>query len=256
MARGATRKKQRPVRRPVLSGWRRTLNRLAGAAFLLVALTLLLLGARALLSLPVERVVVTGDLAHVDKDALQSMISGSLERGFLWQDLQSLREPLEALPWIHRVVVRRQWPDSIEVRVVEQRPIARWGEASLLNHAGDVFAPASREELPALPRLAGPEGAHNLMMQHYLQVQQSLQGLGLQIEALEMDARGALVATLADGSELLFGRDALVERLARFRILYASRFAGRDEVPARVDLRYSHGAAVAWRRESRQQEDT
>ena len=133
-------------------------------------------------------------------------------------------------------------------------------DRSLLNHAGDVFAPATLDRLPLLPRLAGPEGSHSLMMQHYLQVQQSLQGLGLQVEALEMDARGAIVATLADGSELLFGRDALAEKLDRFKVLYERRLAGRDETLASVDLRYSHGAAVAWRMEStrpsRKQEET
>jgi cell division protein FtsQ len=211
---------------------------------------LLLLGGRSLLSLPVERVVVTGDLKHVDRDALRSMISASLEGGFLWQDLQKLRTPLEALPWVHRVVVRRQWPDSIEVRVVEQRPIARWGDRSLLNHAGEVFEPNSLEQLPALPWLAGPEGSHELMMQRYLQVQRSLETLGLQISALEMDSRGAVAATLADGSELLFGRDALAEKLVRFRTLYTRRLAGRGETLARVDLRYSHGAAVAWHGDS------
>lgn len=249
MARGATRKRQRAAKRQVLQGWGRLLRRLAGACLLVGLLGLLALGGRALLSLPIERVVVTGDLKHVDREALKSMINVSLEGGFLWQDLQSMREPLEALPWVHRVVVRRQWPDSIEVRVVEQRPIARWGDRALLNHAGEVFEPASLEQVPALPRLAGPEGAHSLMMQRYLQVQQSLQRPGLKVVALEMDARGAVVATLADGSELLFGRGALAEKLDRFNILYARRLAGKGELPARVDLRYSHGAAVAWRGE-------
>ena len=76
-----------------------------------------------------ERVAITGDLAHVSRDALTERISGSLSGGFLWLDLAAIREPLEALPWVHRVVVRRQWPDSIEVRVIEQRAIAHWGEA-------------------------------------------------------------------------------------------------------------------------------
>ena len=256
MARGATRKA--PTRRPQQrqSRWRTVAARIAGGTLVLSLLALTFVGARTLLSLPVERVMVTGELEHVDRAALQEMISTALESGFLGQDLASLREPLEALPWVHRVIVRRQWPDSIEVRVVEQRPIARWGETALLNHAGEVFEPPSLAEVPSLPRLAGPEGTHALMMERYLQVQQSLQGLGLRVAALSMNARGAVRATLTDGSELLFGRDHLASRLERFTVLYTSSLASAPESLARVDLRYSHGAAVAWRAAPAQSEET
>ena len=69
MARGATRKKQRAVKRPVLPGWRRALQRLTGTALLLGLLGVLLLGGRSLLSLPVERVGSwrSGGLTVVDE---------------------------------------------------------------------------------------------------------------------------------------------------------------------------------------------
>ena len=184
------------------------------------------------------------------------MISRSLAGGFLSLDLHTLRAPLEAMPWVYRVVVRRQWPDSIEVGVVEQRAIARWGETALLNHAGEVFTPDSLADLPQLPRLAGPEGTHSLVMRRFLAVRQSLQDLGLQVESLTMDTRGAMTATLSQGGELVFGRDELAEKLARFGVLYGSRLSSRRNELARVDLRYSHGAAVAWRAEAAQREET
>ena len=256
MTRGATRKQRRPNRRSALASWRSALARLTGFALMAVVATLAVTAGWHLYTLPVQRVAVTGDMQHVDHDHLRALISDSLAGGFLSQDLEALREPLETLPWVYRVVVRRQWPDSIEVRVVEQRPIARWGDDALVNHAGEVFTPARLDGVPPLPRLAGPAGSHDLMMQRYLQVQQSLQPLGLRVEGLTMDARGALTARLRDGSELLFGRDELTARLKRFRTLYQQRLAGRSAGLATVDLRYSHGAAVAWRDTTTQQEDS
>ena len=121
--RGATRKSQRSAGRSMMPGWRRALRRIASVSFALALLGLLVLAGRQLLALPVERVVVSGELKHVDRDELKAMISRSLAGGFLSQDLHTLRAPLEAMPWVYRVVVRRQWPDSIEVGVVEQRAV-------------------------------------------------------------------------------------------------------------------------------------
>ena len=240
---GATRKQAPPVRR------RRPLQAAAGFALGCSLLALLGAGAWKLLSLPVERVAITGDLAHVSRDALTERITGSLSGGFLWLDLEAIREPLESLPWVHRVVVRRQWPDSIEVRVIEQRAIAQWGEAAYLNHAGQVFRPQDAKAIPGLPVLSGPEGSQGRVMQHYKLVQDRLQPLGLKVSALAMDPRGGLTATLADGGQLLLGREELAGRLDRLAAIYREALRDRRNDFARVDLRYSHGAAIAWRRQ-------
>ncbi len=205
-----------------------------------------------LLSLPVNRVVVSGDVQQVSRDELMAVISDSLSGGFLWLDLQTIREPLEALPWVHRAVVRRQWPDSIEVQVVEQRPIAQWGSAAYLNHAGEVFRPGANELLDGLPKLSGPEGSQGELMTRYKLVQEHLQPLGLRVTALLMSPRGGLTASLEGGGEVVFGRDQLEEKLVRLAAIYQARLASRRDELARVDLRYSQGAAVAWLADKKQ----
>jgi hypothetical protein len=53
-------------------------------------------------------------------------------------DLRDLRRELEALPWVYRAELRRRFPDTLEIRVVEQVPIARWGDGAFLNHEARV----------------------------------------------------------------------------------------------------------------------
>jgi cell division protein FtsQ len=210
-------------------------------------------GAWQLLSLPVNRVAVTGDLKQVKRDELMAVISDSISGGFLWLDLQAVRAPVEALPWVHRAVVRRQWPDSIEVQVIEQRVIAAWGDSAYLNHAGEVFRPASAVTVDGLPLLSGPAGSQGRVMTKYQQVQERLQTLGLRVSALQLDARGGLRATLSGGAELVFGRDDLDGKLDRLEAIYRAQSLSRRAQLARVDLRYSHGAAVAWRNDKKQE---
>ena len=175
-----------------------------------------------------------------------AIVSESLDGGFLGADLHSIREPIEALPWVYRVVVRRRWPDSLEIRVTEQRAIARWGEDAYLNHAGEVFHPGIPGPMEELPLLAGPDRSQVEVMQYYKLVQDYLQTLGLQVEQLSMDRRGGLSVQLTGGSRLVFGRGETRAKLRRFAQVYEQHLAPRAEFLSSVDLRYSHGVAVAW----------
>lgn len=244
MATGATRKSKQH-KAPARDMGRRPWGMLFGLLGVGVLLAAGGLVGWKLLSLPVNRVAITGDLAHVSRDALTARISDAVSGGFLSLDLDEVRGPIEALPWVHRVIVRRQWPDSIEVRVVEQRAIAHWGDDAYLNHAGEVFTPLDATAIPGLPRLSGPAGSHVSVMEQYRLVQERLQSLGLRVSALAMDQRGGLRAQLDSGGELVLGREDISERLDRLETIYRTELQGRAF--ARVDLRYSHGAAIAWR---------
>jgi len=243
MAQGATRKRK-PVQPANRLG--RVLRAMLGGTLFTLVIGLLGLAVVGLLQLPVERVIVSGDLRYVSREELMSAVSGSLDGGFLWADLQYIRAPLEQLPWVYRVVVKRRWPNSLEVEVKEQRPIAHWGEAAYLNHAGEVFEPERRQPLTDLPRLHGPEGSHREVMQYYTQIQERLQPTGLQVLELNMDPRGGVSVELVGGGRLVVGRGDVEEKLSRFLKVYRADLEGDDRALRSVDLRYSHGVAVAW----------
>ena len=59
----------------------------------------------------------------------------------LWRQICAIYEmSWSRLPWIYKVNTRRRWPAEIEVVLVEQRPLARWGDTGYLNHQGHFFA--------------------------------------------------------------------------------------------------------------------
>jgi cell division protein FtsQ len=241
MAQGATRK---TTNRRSFRGVKRVGRMLLGTGVVLMMMALVGAAAWRLLELPVERVMVTGELRHVSREHLVSRVNDSLQGGFLWVDLQTIRRSLEQLPWVYRVVVKRHWPNSLEIQVFEQLPIARWSDDAYLNHTGEVFRPAQLPSQQELPLLAGPAGSELQLMQYYQLLHDPLQTVGLRLNALAMDARGGLRAELDGGGELVFGRGEVAAKLRRFLHIYQSRLAHRDGRMRSVDLRYSHGAAV------------
>jgi len=96
--------------------------------------------------------------------------------------------------------------------------------------------------------LRGPSGSEKRLLATYRRVGQRLAALGLEVEALIQDSRQAWRIVLSDGMELAFGRQDFEARLERFTKVYPELLASRADAVAAVDLRYSNGFAIRWRR--------
>jgi cell division protein FtsQ len=224
--------------------WLNWLMILAGAGIVLAAATKAYLTLQAV---PVQQITVTGELAHTQMEMVQEMVQPALAGGFLRADLQRIREQLQSLPWIYEATVRRKWPAELEIHVVEQLPIARWGEDGFLNHEGAIFHSARSGEWAALPLLQGPEGSAGSLMATYRRMVAMLSPLGINLEQLVVDERGQVEAMLVGGTRLILGGDDFLERMHRFVEIYRRELAARAADVARVDLRYQSGVAVAFR---------
>jgi cell division protein FtsQ len=243
-AQGATRKQATgAVREPRSFNWLNRILVLLAAGIVAIAVAQAYLKLQAI---PVERISVTGELEHTQTAAVQDMVQPALGGGFLWADLSRVQQQLEALPWIHEASVRRVWPNALEIHVVEQLPIARWGEGAFLNHEGEVFRPSQREAWQGLPQLRGPEGSAPELMRTYQRLVELLKPVGLSVAQLTIDARGEVEARLGGGQRLVIGGVDFLERIKRFKTVYRSALATRMDEVQSIDLRYARGVAVGF----------
>ena len=204
-------------------------------------------GVLVVQSLPVQRINVSGELEHTQAQAVQDVVEPELAGGFLNADLQQIRRQLESLPWIYEAGVRRRWPASLEIHVVEETPIARWGESGFLNHQGGIFHSARAGGWDELPLLTGPLGSAPELMLKYQRLLGFLSPLNLSVVQLSVDGRGQVEAVLANGVQLNLGDADFLARMRRFVTLYERELVERVDEIERVDLRYASGVAVAFR---------
>jgi cell division protein FtsQ len=253
-AQGATRNPVAVEKAPARSNaaWFNRLLILIGAGVVLAAATKAFITVQ---SLPVQRISVTGELEHTQAQAVQDMVQPGLAGGFLNADLQQIRQQLEGLPWIYEATVRRKWPNALEIHVVEELPIARWGKDGFLNHEGEIFRSGKNGEWDSLPLLLGPDGSAQSLMEKYQRLVEILTPLNLAVKQLAVDERGEMEAVLADGMQLNLGNENFLGRMNRFVGLYRTELAARSHDVERVDLRYESGVAVAFREPAQQQEE-
>lgn len=194
--------------------------------------------------LPVRLVTVDGALKYPTSRCLQERVITHLDGGILTQDLAGLQTAVEAIPWVRSASLRRRWPDRLEIRVVERVALARWGEGALIDADGVIFRPAEDDLPRGLPRLSGRDQDALELVRHLVDWEPRLRALGLEIETLAQDARGAWTLHLSAGFSLALGKERVQERMSRFIRVYP-RLAATG-MPSRIDMRYSNGLAIRW----------
>jgi len=184
------------------------------------------------------------ELKSAPQQAPRELIVAAIERHgrgtFFGARIDELRAALEQVPWVRRAAVRRVWPDRLEVSLEEQVPLARWGAEALVNTYGERFAGSVAGELPLF---VGPPGAEGEIARRYRRFAELVAPLGSPIERVTLSARHAWQLRLANGMQLMLGRDADIaeQRLASFVQAYTQ---GSAAPAAAVDLRYPGGFAI------------
>jgi cell division protein FtsQ len=204
------------------------------------------LALTALLDRPITRIAAVGEFERVSAAQVEAAVGELDGQRFLSADLDALRARVTALVWVDDAVVRRRWPDTIEIVLTEQEPAARWQERGLLNVRGELFVAAARHVPPELPRLTGPDGSEARVAAEYLRMRDRLLPAGLRLAAVELDSRGAWRIELGNGLEVRFGRLELEPRFERFLTVVAPMLVALGRPADYVDLRYSKGFSVAW----------
>ena len=205
---------------------------------------------RVALDQPIQTVAVAGRFQRVSPlDVEKAVRRVSRGQGLVAIDLQAVAGAVRHIPWVDSVSVGRSWPRGLSVYVVEQVPVARWGQIGLLNPRGEVFVNDPGHVPAELPELIGPPGTQVAITQRYLAVQGRMTEAGLRLARVRLDPRGAWEFSLDNGVVVRLGRSHVDERFERFMAAATQLLGTRAQDIAYIDLRYANGFAVGWRQE-------
>ncbi len=197
-------------------------------------------------ALPVKQVRVSGDFRHLNVQEIQQRAMPLVERDFFSVDLPAIERVIADMPWVYDVSVRRIWPETIEIQIIEQEAVARWGDQALLNPYGEIFMPANESQPKGLPMIHGSESRRHELISSFLNIHDQLSSIGLVLNSLVEDRRGSWGLALNNGLKLSLGQRDQQSRLQRFIRAYPGLIAARKDQVKSIDLRYSNGLAIAW----------
>jgi cell division protein FtsQ len=216
--------------------------------------------------LPVENVVVEGELSFLGRDDIMQVVKDNVKDGYFTVDLKQLREILLQQPWIKNVSLRRKWPASVVVMVEEHKPLAFWNSDAYISETGDVFKPSIIDNTLYLPHLNGPDTQHGNVLKFMNMLYKQMAALNYDVKRLELDDRRAWQMVIentanievesADNEDtkkisnkinVKLGRFETEKRLQRFmRVLPAlsAQVESTENKIEVIDMRYPNGFAV------------
>ena len=182
---------------------------------------------------------------HLSAEQIRAAIKSELAAGFFGLDLPAIRTQLQALPWVAQVEVRKHWPDTVMIRLIERTAIARWGKNSLLDANGEVFHVSGAGAMHGLVYLSGPDSRRQELVQFYRNSEPVLRNLSLHLTKARFSKRGALTLQLSDASKIILGREQQMPRWQRFvDNLPTLRAKNQGLRLLEIDLRYTNGLAA------------
>jgi cell division protein FtsQ len=191
---------------------------------------------------------VAGEFQHVNRTRLEAVVRQELDgRGFFQLDVERVRQVARALPWVREATVRRVWPDSIHIAVVERVAVARWNGDALMEDDGQVFVPDEDLAGYGLANLEGPQGQEVGVLAQYKRLAVGLATLSGGVQRVSLSAHGQWEIAFGNGMTLVPQTPLDAAALESFARRLPDILGDRLEQAARIDLRYANGFAVRWR---------
>lgn len=195
---------------------------------------------------PIKTVRVYG-INRVDHKEVEELLVPLVNRGFFTINVEYIRDRLLQMPWVADIFVRRNWPDRVEVTVVEKNAVARWNQESLLSEGGELFAPSQETYPPNLPTFVGPNGQQIFMYKYFIEMNRLLAPLHVKISYLELTPFLTWKLKLDNGIAMQIGHKDILTRLGHFVKVYPKIVREHAADVEYVDLRYPNGVAVRWK---------
>lgn len=191
------------------------------------------------------QVKLVNEDAKVTEAELTELLRPQLGIGFWQLDLPSIRKLVESHPWVAHAEVSRFWPNTLRVEIVEQIPVARWGETGFVNQMGEIFYPIQGVEQTDLIRLSAVNPEPLAVLAMLKQVLALINPYGLHVVAMHRLADESWHLWLVNGDEWLLPKQDAILDLKQLLVLYGS-IPKQEGTKMRIDLRYRDGFAVKW----------
>jgi cell division protein FtsQ len=199
---------------------------------------------------PVNTVKISASYEHITRKQIEGVLANYSNDSFISMPVSRLKADLSVLSWAKDIKVKRTWPDTLKIYIVERSPVALWND-SFMTSDGQLIA-ANDEDISkqnlvkSLPKLIGPDEQQQEVLQNFQKLSKLLSAYGLRAVSLNLHNNQSWDLGLANNVILRLGKRDLEKRVVRFCKAYSAVLADKPEQLASVDLRYPHGMAVQW----------
>ncbi len=198
---------------------------------------------------PTTRLKLSGQFNYIATKDIESRLANLLKNNLWSINVNTVKELMYNNPWVNFVFVKKQWPDILQVEILQHNPIAGWNDKFFLTLTGKVlYSTNENNDIVKnlnLPKFYGPSGQENLLIDAYLILLEKLVPIGLNVSKIELTKEQGIEVTLNNNIILKLGTFDLPDRIARFVMAYKKKLHLSISDISYIDLRYTNGVAVS-----------
>lgn len=200
-------------------------------------------------SVPLSALILTGDKTHVTFDKVRDVLIAQQDRlNFFTVEIAQIQKELEAMPWVYSVSIRKRWPETLKIHIVEQSIVAIWNDRALLNRFGEIVEAPPSSVKQQYVKLYGNDEQANDVLTIYTKLHQLLKVSQFDIASLSSDLRQSTSLSLKNGILLRLGKEQKLDRVQLFLTVYPliEKKYNVNDIDY-IDLRYDTGFSIGWR---------
>lgn len=191
--------------------------------------------------LPIQHIRLEVSCERTSEQEIKKQTAGYV-KGFFSTDVMKLKEKLLSIPFIDEVNVKRIWPDTLLITLVEQKFVALWDNTGAVTRKGIVVKGVNVDK--DMPRFMGPEGQSVMMLEQYHEMSNILKPLNLTIKELNLNSRRSWQVVLSNNVKVIIGRNDIDNKLLNLATVFPKLKKRHGNTIDSVDLRYPNGICV------------
>ncbi len=183
-------------------------------------------------------------LNHLNPEELQTILNKYIGDSFWRLDIEQIHKSIEKLEWVDQAQVTRKWPNFLVVEIVEQTPVAKWGNSGLLNAQADIFYPYDTSNFEQYVALNADDKNAKAMLEKLSFFQTQFNRLNWHIVSIDKRVDKGWLISFTSGTKIILGKQGWQDQIERFILSFSKVKKPIRKQAQTYDLRYSNGFVV------------
>lgn len=203
----------------------------------------------------IQKVVIDSPLLVISQGSIERETWRKISGNYLNVDLKTIETALENRPGVYQAVVRRVWPDTLSISVIETQVIAEYRQLDRSEEKVErqfINLPP-QNGFSFRPLLRGPERYRAVVVDTFHEIFSLLAIVNLEPRSLSVGHSGQWELELRRSDlklentfRVFLGRDQIVEKIERLVFSFETVLSHKAGQISKVDMRYDNGFAVQW----------
>jgi len=198
-----------------------------------------------------SNLIISGQFGYLSKkEIIKFILSLQKPNDFLSKYDTFIQNKLKNLPFVKKVIVRRKWPNTLIIYIINIIPIAYWNDKYVLDKLGTMYDIPKKIDIKNIPHFYGPKDSQTKILNNYIIIRNILTENNISLKSIIVTLHNSWELIINENLKIALGSINNISRLKKlmhiWKILKCEENVKKKKIKY-IDLRYKLGIAIGWK---------